>query len=32
MTFPSGDTKRMSFENVQVNPAINEEVFKPVVP
>lgn len=29
MTFPNGDTKRMSFENVRVNPAIDEAVFKP---
>jgi hypothetical protein len=32
MTFPNGDTKRMSFENIQVNPIIDEAVFKPVVP
>jgi outer membrane lipoprotein-sorting protein len=32
MTFPSGDTKRMSFANVHLNPTIDEAVFKPVVP
>lgn len=30
MTFPNGDTKRMSFDDVQVNPAIDEALFKPV--
>jgi outer membrane lipoprotein-sorting protein len=32
MTFPNGDTKRMSFDNVQVNPAIDDAVFTPVGP
>ncbi len=32
MTFPNGDTKRMAFEAVQVNPAIDEAVFKPAGP
>jgi len=29
MTFPNGDTKRMSFEDVSLNPAIDDSVFKP---
>lgn len=32
MTFPSGDTKRMSFEDVRVNPAVDPSVFTPVTP
>jgi outer membrane lipoprotein-sorting protein len=32
MTFPNGDTKRMSFDGVQVNPVIDDAVFTPVVP
>jgi outer membrane lipoprotein-sorting protein len=32
MTFPNGDTKRMSFDDVQVNPVIDEAVFTPAVP
>jgi outer membrane lipoprotein-sorting protein len=32
MTFPNGDTKRMSFDGVQVNPVIDEAVFTPAVP
>jgi len=32
MTFPNGDTKRMSFDEVRVNPAIDESVFKPAGP
>jgi outer membrane lipoprotein-sorting protein len=31
MTFPNGDTKRMSFDNIKVNPTIDEAVFTPVV-
>lgn len=29
MTFPNGDTKRMTFADVQVNPAIDPAVFTP---
>ncbi len=32
MTFPNGDTKRMSFEDVSLNPAIDDSVFTPGVP
>lgn len=29
MTFPNGDTKRMTFADVRVNPVIDEALFKP---
>jgi outer membrane lipoprotein-sorting protein len=29
MTFPGGDTKLMEFEDVRVNPSIDEAVFRP---
>jgi outer membrane lipoprotein-sorting protein len=32
MTFPNGDTKRMSFDDVRVNPAIDDSVFTPAAP
>jgi outer membrane lipoprotein-sorting protein len=32
MTCPNGDTKRMSFEDVRVNPAIDDSVFRPGAP
>jgi outer membrane lipoprotein-sorting protein len=32
MTFPNGDTKRMSFDDVRVNPAIDDAVFTPAAP
>jgi outer membrane lipoprotein-sorting protein len=32
MTFPGGDTKLMEFEDVRVNPAIDEAVFRPATP
>ena len=30
MVFPSGDTKLMEFEDVRINPAIDESAFQPV--
>ena len=32
MTFPGGDTKLMEFEDVRINPSIDEAVFRAATP